>query len=77
LALSRARFTALATAGCRQTFLLPGIRPTDVRQTFVNDDLSFLVWLTLMPMQEANVAYNFVNSLLTATLTGKLLWKPH
>jgi hypothetical protein len=33
----------------------------------------------LMPMREVEVsfAYNFVNSLLTATLTGKSLWKPH
>jgi hypothetical protein len=73
------RFTALATAGCRRTFLLPGIRPTDARQTFLNDDLSILLRLILMPMreEEANVAYNFVNSLLTATVTGNSLWKPH
>jgi hypothetical protein len=46
-------------------FLLPGVRPTDARQTFLNDDLPFLHRLLLMPMpeEEANVAYNFVHSL--------------
>jgi hypothetical protein len=72
-------FIALATAGCRRTFLLPDVRSSEVRQTLLSDDPSFLLWLIPMPMQEAeaNVAYNFVNSLLTVTLTGKLLWKPH
>jgi hypothetical protein len=80
LALSRVR-TALATAGCRRTFLLPGVRQTDARQTFVNDDLPFLHRLLLMPMreEEANVAYNFILlsiPFFTATLSRKSLWKP-
>jgi hypothetical protein len=66
-------FIALATAGCRQTFLLPDARSSNVQETLLSNDPSFLLWLLSMPMQEAeaNIAYNFVNSLLTMTLNGK------
>jgi hypothetical protein len=54
--------------------------PTNIRHSFLSNDPSFLLWLISMPAQEeaeANIAYNFVNSLLTVTLTGKSFWKPH
>jgi hypothetical protein len=54
---------------------LPAVSQTDNRHTFLTDDLSFLPWLNLMPMREAQVSFadNLVHSFITATLTESRL----